>query len=69
MLEYTPGECIDRLVITHLKIWHLEEQMNDPSISLEEKGVISEKIVKLNVLRIRCIDAINEHYGRLKNGT
>jgi hypothetical protein len=61
-MEYTIGEVIDRLSITNLKMWHLEEQMNNPSISLEEKGKISEDIVKLNNLRNKCIDSINEYF-------
>ena len=66
MLKYTLGEVIDRLVITNLKMWHLEEQMNDPSIPLVEKGIISEQIVKLNGLRIECIKAIDEYYEEMK---
>jgi hypothetical protein len=54
-MEYTIGEVIDRLSITNLKMWHLEEQMNNPSISLED-------IVKLNNLRNKCIDSINEYF-------
>jgi hypothetical protein len=66
MLRYTIGEIIDRLTITNLKMWHLEEQMNDQSISVEEKGEISEKIVKLNALRIRCIESIDEFFKEVK---
>jgi hypothetical protein len=66
MLEYTIGEIVDRLAITNLKMWHLEEQMNDSTISLDEKGKISEQIVKLNVLRMKCIDSINEYFERKK---
>ncbi len=65
MLEYTIGEIIDRLAITNLKMWHLEEQMNDPNVSLDEKGKISEQIVKLNELRNKCIKAIDEFFEGL----
>lgn len=66
MLKYTIGETIDKLTITNLKMWHLEEQMNDKTISLEEKGKISEQIVKLNALRIKCIDSIDEFFKEIK---
>jgi hypothetical protein len=65
MLSYTFGEIVDRLCITNLKMWHLEEQMNDPKISLEEKGKISEHIVELNTLRNKCIDSINEYFQEI----
>ncbi len=70
MLEYTIGETIDKLSITNLKMWHLEEQMNDHTLSVEEKGKISEQIVKLNTLRMKCIASIDEYFKRLekKNG-
>jgi len=66
MLKYTIGETIDRLIITNLKMWHLEEQMNDNTISLEEKGKISEQIVKLNGLRMKCIESIDEFFKEVK---
>jgi len=66
MLEYTIGEVIDRLCITNLKMWHLEEQMADPKISLNDKGKISEQIIKLNDLRMKCIKSIDEYFEGIK---
>lgn len=64
MLVYTIGEVIDRLAITNLKLWHLEEQMADASLSKEDKGRISEDIVLLNDLRCKCIEAIDEFFAQ-----
>lgn len=65
MLEYTLGEIIDRLCITHLKIWHIEEQLANPNLDKTIKGKLCEDIVKLNTLRTACIKSIDEYYGRM----
>ena len=54
------GELCDRLCITALKQWHLEEQMNNPNISDEAKVEITDQIVSLNAFRMRIIATIDE---------
>lgn len=63
MLYYSIGELIDRLCITNLKMWHLEEKMADKNISNEEKGkTISPQIISLNKQRNKIIESINEFF-------
>lgn len=64
-MEYTLGELIDRLCITHLKIWHIEEKLADPNLDMESKGKLCEDVVILNTLRNKYIDSINEYYQRM----
>jgi hypothetical protein len=54
------GEIIDRLVIVHLKQWHLEEMMADPEVSDEKKAEITDQIVSLNAFRMKLVAAIDE---------
>jgi len=65
-MEYTLGELIDRLCITNLKMWHIEEQLLDCTIDMVTKGRLCEDIVKLNNLRADCIKSINEYFDRMK---
>jgi hypothetical protein len=60
------GELCDRLTVTALKQWHLEEKMADPEVSDEEKVKITDQIVSLNGFRMKLIEAINE-YGEQIN--
>lgn len=55
------GELCDRLAVTALKQWHLEEKMADPEVSDEEKVRITDQIVSLNGFRMKLIEAINEY--------
>lgn len=59
-MEYTIGELIDKLIVVHLKLWHLEENMNDNSISLEDKGDISKQIIKLNTFRSKIVNELDK---------
>jgi len=65
MMEYTLGELIDRLCITNLKMWHIEEQLSDSGIDMTTKGKLCEDIVKLNTLRNSCIQSIDEYFKRM----
>ncbi len=62
MLYYSLGELIDRLIITHLKQWHLEEDMADDKISLKEKSKITDQILSLNTFRNKLIEGIDEYF-------
>jgi len=62
-MKYTVGELIDRLAIIHLKIWHLEEYINNENITLEEKGNASKQVIKLNTFRNKLIESLNEEIG------
>jgi len=61
MLYYSLGELVDRLTITNLKQWHLEEKMGDDNVSLEEKGKITQQINSLNSFRVKLIESIDEY--------
>ena len=65
MMEYTLGELIDRLCITNLKMWHIEEELNKDSLDMETKGKLCDDIVRLNNLRNNCIQSIDEYYKRM----
>jgi len=56
-MKYTIGELIDKLTVVHLKIWHLEENMN--SDNHNNKGEISKQIIKLNDYRNKIIASID----------
>lgn len=60
MLYYSLGELVDRLVICNLKQWHLEEKMSDETISLTDKGKITEQISSLNDFRSKVVKSIDE---------
>lgn len=57
------GDLIDRLSITNLKIWHLEEQIRagkEKELTIEDIGKRALKIRDLNKERIELKNAINE---------
>jgi len=64
-MEYTLGELIDRLCITNLKMWHIEEELNNEAVDMTTKGRLCEDIVKLNTLRNNCIKSIDAFYDKL----
>ena len=66
-MELTLGELVDRLSITNLKMWHIEEKLQDPSIDMKTKGKLCEDIVKLNTLRNKYIEAIDEKFISIKD--
>lgn len=63
-MEYTFGEIVDRLAITHLKLWHLEEEMARADLSLDDKGRICDQIVALNELRGQCVASLDKILNR-----
>lgn len=68
MIRYTVGEMIDRLIITNLKFWHLEEEFANPDISLEEKGKMARKLDDLNAFRNRLIESLDEYFSEAEKG-
>ena len=62
MLRYTVGELIDRLIICHLKYWHMEEKISEANISKEEIGKISRQMDSLNKFRNKIIESLNEFF-------
>ena len=65
MIHYSLGELIDRLAITNLKQWHLEEKIADPDISLKEKGKFTKQVESLNEFRMKIVSSIDEYYEKL----
>lgn len=65
MIQYSIGELIDRLAITNLKIWHLEEsikEQRDAGASDEDVLELCDKVIALNALRVEIVDSINEFF-------
>lgn len=61
-LPKSVGEMIDRLSITNLKIWHLEEairQGREGELGLEEVGRRALEIRSLNAERVALVNGIN----------
>jgi hypothetical protein len=63
MLYYSIGELIDRLAITSLKHWHLEEELVQPDLSIERRHEITQQVLGLNKFRNKLVDSINEFFG------
>ena len=61
-LYYSLGDLVDRLIITNLKQWHLEEEMADENVSLQEKNKITDQILSLNTFRNKLIAGINAYF-------
>lgn len=66
MIQYSIGELIDRLIITNLKIYHLEENIKDLNtkhdISADQILPLCEQVVSLNKLRNELISSISEFF-------
>jgi len=66
MIQYSIGELIDRLIITNLKIYHLEENIKELNakhdISVDQILPLCEQVVSLNKLRNELISSINEFF-------
>jgi len=75
MLRYSIADLIDRLAITLLKHWHLEEELrmrneqikelgteNIPEDELKKIAELFESSVKLNQYRNLLIEEINEFF-------
>jgi hypothetical protein len=68
MIRYTIGEMIDRLAITNLKFWHLEEEFAKPEVDLTTKGKLARQADDLNSFRNRLIAAIDEYFEEAQKG-
>lgn len=64
MLTYSIGELIDKLCVIHLKMWHIEEEVeklkNFDCKDLEKIDKYLDQIVNLNETRVKIVDSINE---------
>tara|TARA_S200002703_G_scaffold148515_1_gene145291 strand:+ start:2469 stop:2810 length:342 start_codon:yes stop_codon:yes gene_type:complete len=57
--------ALERLSIVHVKLWHLEDQVRDDSLSDAEIGQLKRKIDYLNgVVRPRLVAAIGEIFAK-----
>lgn len=65
MLTYSIGEMIDKLTVTHLKIWHIEEEIQKkraekaPDKEIEK---LCDQVVSLNAQRVKIVSSINEFF-------
>jgi hypothetical protein len=71
MLTYSLSELIDKLCIAHLKLWHIEseiEQIRDGVESVDELSkeqleridALLDQVVTLNKLRVDIVSSIDE---------
>lgn len=69
MLTYTAGDLIDKLCVVHLKIWHIEdeiERIKEQENSKERIDKLLDQVVTLNELRVKIVSSINEIFEELK---
>jgi hypothetical protein len=69
LLTYTFGELTDKLTIIHLKIWHIEdkiEEIKEDKDKIEEINKMLDQVVTLNKLRVEIVKSIDELYEGLK---
>jgi len=74
--ELVDGECdfnppvtltyaLERLSIVHVKLWHLEDQVRDRTLTDAEVGALKRRIDYLNgVVRPRLVAAIGEIFAK-----
>ena len=70
MIQYSIGELIDKLCISHLKHWHTEEQiktLRDSNAPVEEIEKLCDNIVSFNKLRNELVESINEFFDNKIN--
>lgn len=70
MIQYSIGELIDKLVITNLKLWHTEEEIERLRTKGEEAKKIEEqcnRVISFNALRNELVESINEFFEGKKN--
>jgi hypothetical protein len=65
-MEYSIGELIDKLVVIHLKIWHLEERIGAGKGTLQDKEIeeMCDQVVNLNTTRTKIIESIDRIHER-----
>jgi hypothetical protein len=64
-MQYTIGELIDRLIITLLKQWHIEEDIANTEDD-EQLGILSQRSDDLNTYRNKLVAAIDERFNEEK---
>lgn len=53
--------ALERLIITHIKLWNLEDQVRNPNFSDEQIGKLKRKIDYLNgEIRPRLMESLGE---------
>ena len=65
MIQYSIGELIDKLVISHLKLWHTEEHiktLRDSDAPAKEIEKLCDNVVGFNKLRNELTESINEFF-------
>jgi len=71
MLTYSIGELIDKLCIVHLKIWHIEEEVEklrtNKDKNLERIDELLDQVVTLNKLRVDIVSSIDEFFKNTKH--
>ncbi len=63
VLMKTPGEIIDQLITTNLKIWHFMEIETDETKTMEERFEAGQIVIKLNKKRNELISGLNNLLG------
>jgi len=57
--------ALERLSIVHVKLWHLEDQVRDNTLTDEKVGALKRRIDYLNgVIRPRLVAAIGEIFAK-----
>jgi len=56
----TIGSAIDKLTIANIRLWHLEDQRRDKSLSDEERLAACDMVSVVNGQRNDLIDEIDE---------
>ena len=73
MLTYSIGELIDKLCVVHLKIWHIEQEVENLRVNkddhLERIDKLLDQVVTLNKLRVEIVASIDEFFEDQKNET
>lgn len=67
MLTYSIGELVDKLCVIHLKIWHIEEEIEKIKDSKEKKDLVKvdkflQQVVTLNKQRVKIVESIDEYF-------
>ena len=65
MLTYSIGEMIDKLCVIHLKVWHIEEQIQKAEadgLDAKEIEKLCDKVVNLNAYRMKIVKSIDEYF-------
>jgi len=64
----SPGQLIDVLITTNIKLSIALERAYDKNASLEEVGKAKRKICNLNAKRIKVIEEIDENFLKWLSG-